>query len=335
MRGLPKSEVPRFFDVLRRGFFFLIPLGVLLYELIVLRHSPKLAAFNAIVSLVVIVLVRAVVLAVRERESLWKSLGAGFSVIGEGLIAGSKNMLSVALATATAGVVVGIVTMGIGSMVVQIVEILSAGNIFLLLLITAIASLILGMGLPTTATYIVMASITVPVIVKLSGALGIHPIPAIAAHLFCFYFGILADDTPPVGLAAYTAAAIAKSDPIRTGVQGFMYDLRTGVIPFMFVFNPELLLHGVKSVPQGLLVFGMGVIGAFAFTNAVQGWFLVRNRWFEMPLFLLSALILFYPALPARVLGVGFEARYLMYLVGLAIYGVAYLSQRMRVASSV
>jgi TRAP transporter 4TM/12TM fusion protein len=334
MRGLPRSEIPGFFDVLKRGFFFLIPLLVLLYELIVLRHSPKFAAFNAIISLVVIVLIRALALAIRERENIWKSLGAGLAVISQGLIAGSKNMLSVALATATAGVVVGIVTMGIGSMVVQIVEILSAGNIFLLLLITAIASLILGMGLPTTATYIVMASITVPVIVKLSGTLGISPIPAIAAHLFCFYFGILADDTPPVGLAAYTAAAIAKSNPIRTGLQGFLYDLRTGVIPFMFVFNPELLLHGVKSIPQGILVFGMGVVGAFAFTNAVQGWFLVRNRWYEVPLYLLSALVLFYPALPARLLGIGFEVRYLMYAVGLGIYGLAYVSQRMRTKSS-
>ena len=146
----------------------------------------------------------------------------------DGLISGAKNMLSVALATATAGIVVGIVTMGLGGMIVQIVEYLSAGNIFLLLFITAIASLVLGMGLPTTATYIVMASITVPVIVNLSpisAVTGVALIPAIAAHLFCFYFGILADDTPPVGLAAYAASAIAESDPIATGVQGFLYDL--------------------------------------------------------------------------------------------------------------
>ena len=146
-------------------------------------------------------------------------------------------------------------------MIVQIVEILSAGNIFLLLLITAIASLIIGMGLPTTATYIVMASITVPIIITLGSRSGMNYIPAIAAHLFCFYFGILADDTPPVGLAAYSAAAIAKSDPISIGIKGFMYDLRTAVIPFMFVFNAELVLFGINSLAQALLIFVMEYSG--------------------------------------------------------------------------
>jgi TRAP-type uncharacterized transport system fused permease subunit len=243
-------------------------------------------------------------------------------------------MLSVALATAAAGIVVGIVAMGIGSMVVQIVEILSAGNIFLLLLITAIASLILGMGLPTTATYIVMASITVPVIIKLSSISGVSLIPAIAAHLFCFYFGILADDTPPVGLAAYAAAAIAKSDPIATGVQGFLYDLRTAVIPFMFIFNAELILHGIDNFPQALLVFTMAVFGALAFTNAVQGWFVIKNKWYEIPLFLIASLILFYPAILTKIFNLDYNLRYYMYFVGIAVYGLCYLIQKLRIRIS-
>ena len=239
-------------------------------------------------------------------------------------------MLSVALATATAGVVVGIVTMGLGSMIVQIVETISGGNIFLLLLITAIASLILGMGLPTTATYIVMASITVPVIIKISAIYSISPIPAISAHLFCFYFGILADDTPPVGLAAYTAAAIARSDPIATGVQGFIYDLRTAVIPFMFVFNPELILFKITNIFQIILIFGMAVVGVFAFTNAVQGWFVVKNKWYEIPIFLLSSIILFYPAILTKLFNLNINLRYYFYIVGLILYGIAYLSQNLR-----
>jgi TRAP-type uncharacterized transport system fused permease subunit len=226
--------------------------------------------------------------------------------------------------------VVGIVNLGIGSLIVQVVEIISGGNIFLLLLITAVASLIIGMGLPTTATYIVMASITVPVIIKLSSLGVVGFVPAISAHLFCFYFGILADDTPPVGLAAYAAAAIAKSDPIATGVKGFTYDLRTAVIPFMFVFNAELVLYGVHSLGQAMLIFAMAVLGAFAFTNAVQGWFLTRTKWYEVPFYLVASLVLFYPAIVTRVFGLDPHLRYYMYLVGIAVYAAAYLIQRKR-----
>jgi TRAP transporter 4TM/12TM fusion protein len=185
MKGLPRPDIPRFLTVLRNGFYYLIPLIVLIYELMVVRHSPKLAAFNAIIVLMLIALVKQISKALRNKTAIHKAAVETLKVIGEGLIAGSRNMLSVALATAAAGIVVGIVAMGIGSMVVQIVEVLSAGNIFLLLLITAIASLILGMGLPTTATYIVMASITVPAIIKLSSVGNVILIPAIAAHLFC------------------------------------------------------------------------------------------------------------------------------------------------------
>ncbi|MDI6447901.1 TRAP transporter permease [Anaerobaca lacustris] len=331
MKGLPKEDIPRLSTVLAGGFYYLIPLVVLIAELVVLRHSPKLAAFNAILSIVALAFVVEVGRAVRTGSSVAVAAGRCGRTIVQGLIAGSRNMLTVALATAAAGIIVGIVAMGIGSMVAEIVEVLSAGNIFLLLLITAVASLVLGMGLPTTATYIVMASITVPVIIQGRSLAGeTILIPAIAAHLFCFYFGILADDTPPVGLAAYTAAAIARSDPIATGIQGFLYDLRTAVIPFMFVFNAELLLYGVTSVPQAVLVFVMATLAAFAFGNATQGWFLVKNRWYELPLFLGASLILFYPALLTRLFHLDYGLRYGMYAVGLALYGLVYLMQRPR-----
>ena len=334
MKGLPRPDIPRTLTVLKNGFYYLIPLVVLIYELMVMRHSPKLAAFNAILVLMVITFAREITKAVRNRTAVYRAVFDSFKTIGEGLIAGSKNMLSVALATAAAGIVVGIVAMGIGSMVVQIVEILSGGNIFFLLLITAVASLILGMGLPTTATYIVMASITVPVIMKLSSIGGVSLIPAIAAHLFCFYFGILADDTPPVGLAAYAAAAIAKSDPIRTGIQGFVYDLRTAVIPFMFVFNAELVLYGINSLAQALLIFAMAIFGAFAFTNAVQGRFLTKNKWYEIPLFLIASLILFYPAIVTKIFNLDHSLRYYMYFVGIAVYALSYLVQKLRLKPS-
>jgi TRAP transporter 4TM/12TM fusion protein len=330
MKRLPESDIPQFLTVLKRGFYYLIPLIVLIYELIIMRHTPNLAAFNAILVLIVITFLREIIKALRGKEAVTKALVNCIKTITGGLIAGSRNMLSVALATATAGIIVGIVFMGISGMVVEIVAELSLGYILPLLLITAIASLILGMGLPTTATYIVMASITVPVIGELSSVSGAVFIPAIAAHLFCFYFGILADDTPPVGLATYTAAAIAKSDPIATGIQGFIYDLRTAVIPFMFVFNAELILYQINNWPQAMLVFVMAILGAFAFTNAVQGWFITKNKWFEIPLFLIASLILFYPAIVTKIFRLDYNLRYYMYFLGIAVYGLPYLIQKLR-----
>jgi TRAP-type uncharacterized transport system fused permease subunit len=239
-------------------------------------------------------------------------------------------MVSVALATAAAGIIVGVVALGLGQLITAIIDTLSGGNIFLMLVIAAITSLIIGMGLPTTATYIVMASLTAPAIVEIGG-LNNFIVPLMAAHLFCFYFGILADDTPPVGLAAYAAAAIAKSPPVPTGLQGFMYDIRTAILPFMFIFNSDLILHNVNSWPQGLLIFAMACVGNFAFASATQGWFVARNRIWEIPFFLLVTFILMRPDAVAPVVGLPHEQRYWTYLIGLAIFGLLYLMQRPRI----
>jgi TRAP-type uncharacterized transport system fused permease subunit len=186
------------------------------------------------------------------------------------------------------------------------------------------------MGLPTTATYIVMASLTAPAIVEIGG-FNNFIVPLMAAHLFCFYFGILADDTPPVGLAAYAAAAIAKSPPVPTGLQGFMYDIRTAILPFMFIFNTDLILHNVNSWAQGLLIFAMACIGNFAFASATQNWFVARNRIWEIPLFLLVTFLLMRPDAVAPILGLAHEQRYWVYPIGLAIFGLLYLMQRPRI----
>jgi TRAP-type uncharacterized transport system fused permease subunit len=242
-------------------------------------------------------------------------------------------MMSVALACAAAGIIVGVVNMGIGSMITMIVENLAMGNIFLLLLITALASLLLGMGLPTTATYIVMASLTAPIIVEV-GALYNFAIPIMAAHLFCFYFGILADDTPPVGLAAYAASAIAGSDPIPTGIQGFLYDIRTSIIAFMFVFNPELILHNINSWPQAMLIFAMALIGISSFECAAQGWCLTKNKLYEIPLFLAAAFILFHPGAVASLLGLTSDIKYMFFPLGIFLYGTVIFLQNRRVTDS-
>jgi TRAP transporter 4TM/12TM fusion protein len=329
IQGLPRQEIPPFVQTLRGGIAYLLPISVLLFELIVLRHSPEVGAFKAIILLVLIITFKELYSWFRGQVDLKTAMKRICRIILEGTIKGSRNMIPVALATAAAGIIVGIVNMGIGGMITQIVESMAQGNIFVLLVITAIASLILGMGLPTTATYIVMASLTAPIIVQIGAMYGFF-VPLIAAHLFCFYFGILADDTPPVGLAAYAAAAIAESKPVPTGIQGFFYDLRTAVIPFVFIFNTDLILYRIESWPLGILIFLMSVLGAFAFTSAIQGFFLTRNKWIEIPLLLLTALILFHPGLFSSLFQLRSISKYVFYPVGLFILAGIILIQKSR-----
>jgi hypothetical protein len=150
------------------------------------------------------------------------------------------------------------------------------------------------MGLPTTANYIVVASLMAPVVVSLAATNGLI-VPLIAVHMFVFYFGILADDTPPVGLAAFAAAAIAKSDPIKTGIQGFMYDIRTAILPFLFIFNTQLLMIGIGNWFELLLVIASATIAMLLFAAATQGYWLTRSRLWESLLLLLIAFTLFRP----------------------------------------
>ena len=178
-------------------------------------------------------------------------------------------------------------------MIGEFVEFLSGGSLILMLILVALMSLILGMGLPTTANYIVVSSLMAPVIITLGAKSGLI-VPLIAVHLFVFYFGILADDTPPVGLAAFAAAAISKGDPIKTGIQGFAYDIRTALLPFLFIFNTELLLINV-GVLKAFFVFGVAVVAMMLFASATQGYMFTRNRKWESVVLLLIAFTLFRP----------------------------------------
>lgn len=329
LTGLPRNELPPVMKTFLSGLHFLLPLAVLLYELVVLRHSPELSAFNAIWLMAVIILVQYPVIAWRNKENLGPAFRKSVFTLFSSLASGGRNMVSVALATAAAGIIVGVVAMGLGGLITQIIDVISGGNIYLMLIITAFASLLIGMGLPTTATYIVMASLTAPAIVHI-GAAQNFIVPLMAAHLFCFYFGILADDTPPVGLASYAAAAIAKSPPIATGIQGFMYDIRTAILPFMFIFNSDLILHNVYSWPQGILIFIMACLGNFAFASATQGWFVTKNKIWEIPLFLAVTFILMRPDQMAVWLNIPYGQRYWTYLIGLALFGFLFVRQKLQ-----
>ena len=329
LKGIPRAELPVFFKTLIGGVHFLIPIGMLLYELIIVRHSPELAAFHAIWVMTTIMLIQGPVKAYLNKQPIGPAFKQSIIDIFSSLASGARNMVAVALATAAAGIIVGVVALGLGGLITEIIDVISMGNIYLMLVITAVASLIIGMGLPTTATYIVMASLTAPAIVTIAGQQDWF-VPLMSAHLFCFYFGILADDTPPVGLAAYAAAAIAKSNPIATGIQGFMYDIRTAILPFMFIFNSDLILHNITSWPQGILIFLMACVGNFAFASATQNWFVAKNKIWEIPIFLSVTVILMRPDLISKLIGIPHGQRYWVYPIGLVIFGLLYLMQRPR-----
>ncbi|MCS6867358.1 MAG: TRAP transporter permease [Thermus sp.] len=305
LKGVPRAELPPLGPILRSGAHYLLPLAYLLYALVGLRLTPERAALNTVFFMAALILVQEAWRAWRGGAGLTFGLLRGVRLLLEGLEAGARGMVGIALATATAGVIVGIVTMtGIGFGLTDIVERLSGGNLVLVLLLAQLTSLLLGMGLPTTANYIVMASLVVPVVLSLSEKAG-YPVPPVAAHMFVFYFGIMADSTPPVALAAYAASAIAKSDFWKTAVQGFVYELRTALLAYMFFFSPKLLLLGVESLGEGVWIFLSALLGMTAFSASLVGFLHKRTTWPERALLMAAALTLVVPGLVTDALGLG------------------------------
>jgi TRAP transporter 4TM/12TM fusion protein len=290
------TQLPDLKETAQAGYYFLLPVVVLMWCLTVERLSPSLSAYWATMLLIIIVLTqRPIKGMIRKASGDEFSFKQGWDELVTGLVSGARNMIGIGVATAAAGIVVGTVTLtGIGLVMTEFVEFISGGNLMLILLFTAIISLILGMGLPTTANYIVVSTLMAPVIVELGAQNGLI-VPLIAVHLFVFYFGILADDTPPVGLAAFAAAGISGGDPIRTGIQGFGYDIRTAILPFLFIFNTELLMIGIGTWLHLIIVIVASVIAMLVFAAATQRFFLAKNRIWETVALLLIAFTLFRP----------------------------------------
>ena len=291
----PVTRLPLAGPTMRSGLHFILPIVVLVWALMVDRLSPGLSAFWATAYMIFILITQRPLMAIFRGESRFGSdLKDGFMDLIDGLVTGARNMIGIGIATATAGIIVGVVSQtGVGASLANVVEVLSGGNILAILMLTAVLSLILGMGLPTTANYIVVSALLAPVIVTLGQQNGLI-VPLIAVHLFVFYFGIMADVTPPVGLASFAAAAVSGGDPIKTGVIAFFYSLRTAALPFLFIFNTELLLIDV-TWGQGIFVFIVATIAMLLFAAATQGWFLAKNRFYESIALLLIAFTLFRP----------------------------------------
>ena len=292
----PVFELPETGPTLKSGLHYLLAVVVLIWCLMVEQMSPALSAFWATMFIMFVILTQRPIIAwMRGRGGLGTAFGLGWKDLIAGLEAGGRNMIGIGVATAAAGIIVGTVSLtGIGLVMTEIIELLSGGNLMLMLVLVAVISLILGMGLPTTANYIVVSTLMAPVVVELGAQSGLL-VPLIAVHLFVFYFGLMADVTPPVGLASFAAAAISRADPIKTGVTAFYYSMRTAILPFLFIFNTQLLLIGITGPLHLALTVGSAVVAMLVFAAATQGYFLVKSRWWETIALLLVTFTLFRP----------------------------------------
>ena len=295
IEGLPDDQIPPLGKTFLSGIHFLIPIFILVYLLLVERWTAASSVFYSILSLFLIIIVKEIFSAIQLKEGLLSGIREGYNKVITGLEKGALNMISVAIAIATAGIIVGAVaSTGLSNNLIVIVEAISGGNVITLLLLTAVLCIILGMGLPTTANYLVVAALMAQVVVEVGSASG-YVFPLIAIHLYVFYYGLMADVTPPVGLASYAAAAISKADPIKTGIQAFWYSLRTGILPIVFIFNPELLLIGIENFWHGLIVVVTSLIAILIFTASTQGWLFNKLKWYEIIVFLIISMSLFRP----------------------------------------
>ena len=286
LKGMEDSDVPNLKKTFLSGLHFLIPIFVLIYLLVYMRYTASYSIFYATLSLILVNFVNRLI----KNNDFKTGLADWYNQTVIGFQKGAINMVGVGIAIATAGIIVGAVgSTGLSTNLIIVIETIARDNVIILILLTIVLCLLLGMGLPTTANYVVVASLMATVLVDVGNASG-FVFPLIAVHLFVFYFGLMADVTPPVGLASYAAAAISGGDPLKTGLQAIWYSLRTGILPIVFLFNHELLLIGVDNIWHALLVITTSLIGILVFTAATQGWFVNKLRFYEIITFLIISI---------------------------------------------
>ncbi len=280
--GLKKSELPNFWTVLKNGFLFFVPLVVIVYML-VSGFSPMRAGLFSIGATILV-------------AAVMKSTRLSFGTIFRALDLGAKAAIETAIACAAAGIIIGIIGLtGIGLKFSSIIIELSGGILLVTLIFTMITSIILGMGLPTVAAYIVQVPLTIPALIEL----GVAPL---AAHMFIFYFAILSAITPPVALAAFAAAGIAGSEPMKTGIVSMKLGLAAFIVPFMFVYGESLLLIGdTQTIILSVVTASIGIWGIAA---AVEGWLLRHAFWYERVILFMGALLMIIPGFMSDVIGI-------------------------------
>lgn len=284
MRGLSKDELPKIWDVLRERGHLFIPLIAIIYFLVEGSTPMRAALYGILFSIIA--------------SMLKKSTRMSFRDFMDALEMGARNIIGVAIACAAAGIIIGVVTLtGLGLKMASGLLGLSGSIKILTLFFTMVASLVLGMGAPTTANYIITSTITAPAVMQLG-------VPALAAHMFAFYFGIAADITPPVALAVYAGSAIAKSDPLKTGIQATKLAIAAFLIPYIFAYNPALLL--INTTPlQVVQIVITSLIGMVGIGAAMEGYLLTHTGKIERVILLVGGLLLIDPGLITDIAGIG------------------------------
>lgn len=276
LSGLSKEELPKVSDVLKKGGLLLLaPLSI--FYMLLVGYSPIKASFTAVVIVIVVSCLR------KETRLSPKTLASA-------LEKGARASLSVIAACAVAGLIVGTVTLtGLGLKFADLIVMLSYGNLYLALIWTMIAAIIMGMGMPTTALYIILGSMVAPALVQLD-------VPIVAAHLFIFYFGCMAAVTPPVALSSYLAAAIAKADSVKTALSGLKLASSAFILPFVFVLSPELILINTTPIKTVKVVIS-ALLGIFALASALENHLIIKTKLYESVLLFVAALLLIKPGL--------------------------------------
>lgn len=298
MEGIPREELPRIGEVLKERGHLALPLIAIVY-LLVKGFSPMKAALWAIaLTIATAMLKRSTRISVRD--------------ILKGMEDGARSALGVIIACATAGIIIGVVTKtGLGLKLGSTLISLADGNLLLTLFFTMITSIILGMGVPTTANYVITSTIAAPAVVGLG-------VPLLAAHMFAFYFGIIADVTPPVALAAFAGSGIARSNPLKTGINAAKLAIAAFIVPYIFVMSPVLLMIDAH-LSQVLLAVFTAVVGMIGVAAAVSGYFITHGRFYDRIMFFVGGLLMISPGLYTD-------------LIGLMVMAAAYLLQRIRIS---
>ncbi|MFY9499661.1 MAG: TRAP transporter permease [Tepidanaerobacteraceae bacterium] len=298
LRGMSRDELPKIGDVLKERGHLLVPLIALIY-LLAKGYTPMRAALVAIVLTIGCAMLK-------------KNTRISFFDIVEGLEKGARGALGVVAATACAGIIVGVVTLtGLGLRLGSVLVDIADGKLFLTLVFTMLTSIILGMGVPTTANYVITSTIAAPALIMMD-------VPVLAAHMFVFYFGIIADVTPPVALAAFVGAGIAKANPLKTGIQATKLAIAAFLVPYIFVYNPSLLLIDVNAVDM-ILISITAIVGIIGVGAGMEGFFLMDLTVIERVIFFVGGLLLVIPGLQTDI-------------VGFSLLAIGYIMQRRKAA---
>ena len=283
LRGLTKEELPRLKPLLKQT-YLLLPLILLIY---LVATSTRSIAYAAAIAIVVAIIVS---MFNKEHRITPKRLL-------EALAAGGQGMISVAAACGVAGIIAGIIGVtGLAYMLFNGIVTLAGNKVIIALFLTMLCCIVLGMGVPTTANYCIMAATCAPILVQMG-------VPMIAAHFFVFYFGIVADLTPPVALAAYAGAAIAGANPMKTAVTSTKLAIGAFIVPYVFALNPAMLFIDVTSVWEVVLICITSFVGIFAVSAALEGYFLKKMAWYERIISVAGGLLLIYPGLLTDLIG--------------------------------